>query len=105
MNKKGVCVIRFIVIYDIPVEFDPIRKKISDILLSYYLIRLNYSVFFGELTYNKAEEVALKLEKVMKNVPGDVRIIPICKSCHSKVITIKSKFGDGYKVIEDILSM
>jgi CRISPR-associated endonuclease Cas2 len=97
--------IRFIIIYDIPVEFDPIRKKISDLLLSYYLIRLNYSVFFGKLTYNKAEEIALKLEKMMKKVPGDVRLIPICKECHSKAITVKSKFGEGYKVIEDILSM
>ncbi|MBD3213210.1 MAG: CRISPR-associated endonuclease Cas2 [Candidatus Lokiarchaeota archaeon] len=96
---------KFIVIYDIPVEFDPIRTKISDILLSYYMVRLNYSVFFGELTFNKAEEIALKLKKLMKKVPGDVRIIPICKSCHSKVITVKSKFGDGYKIIEDILSM
>ncbi|MEJ2250042.1 MAG: CRISPR-associated endonuclease Cas2 [Candidatus Lokiarchaeota archaeon] len=91
--------------YDIPVEFDPIRKKISDLLLSYYLIRLNFSVFFGELTYNRAEEIALKLKKMMKKVPGDVRLIPICNKCHSRAITVKSKFGEGYKVIEDLLSM
>ncbi|MHA1148576.1 MAG: CRISPR-associated endonuclease Cas2 [Promethearchaeota archaeon] len=96
---------RYIIVYDIPIEFDPIRKKLSDILLSYYLVRLNYSVFFGELTTNRMEELALKLEKLMKKVPGDVRIIPVCKSCHSKVVTIKSKFGEGYKIIEDILSM
>ncbi len=96
---------RYIIIYDIPVEFDPIRKTLSDILLSYYLVRLNYSVFFGELTTNRAEELALKLEKLMKKVPGDVRMIPICKTCHSKAITIKSKFGEGYKIIEDILAM
>ncbi len=97
--------IKFIIIYDIPVEFDPIRTKISDLLLSYYLIRLNYSVFFGNLTYNIAEEIALKLKKLMKKIPGDVRIIPICKSCYSKAICVKSKFGEGYKIIEDILSM
>jgi hypothetical protein len=57
------------------------------------------------LTYNLAEEIALKLEKLMKNVPGDVRIIPICNKCHGKIITVKSKFGEGYKIIEDILSM
>ena len=96
---------RFIIIYDIPVEFDPFRTKISNILLSYNLIRLNYSVFFGELTFNHAEEIALRLKKLLKDVPGDVRIIPICKKCHSKVITVKSKFGEGYKIIEDILSM
>ncbi len=96
---------RFIIIYDIPIEFDPIRAKISNVLLSYNLIRLNFSVFFGKLTYNLAEEIALRLKKIMGKVPGDVRIIPICKSCHSKVITVKSKFANGYKMIEDILSM
>ena len=96
---------RFIIIYDIPIEFNPIRAKISDMLLSYNMIRLNYSVFFGEFSFNLAEEIALKLEKLTKKVPGDVRIIPICKACHAKVITIKSKFGEGYKIIEDVLSM
>jgi len=96
---------KFIIIYDIPIEFDPIRAKISNVLLSYNLIRLNFSVFFGNLTYNLAEEIALRLKKIMEKVPGDVRIIPICKSCHSKAITVKSKFANGYKLIEDILSM
>ncbi len=96
---------KFIIIYDIPIEFDPIRAKISNVLLSYNLIRLNFSVFFGNLTYNLAEEIALRLKKIMGKVPGDVRIIPICKSCHSKAITVKSKFANGYKMIEDILSM
>jgi len=103
--KKKVTNIKVIIIYDIPVEFDPIRTKISDLLLSYYMIRLNFSVFFGNLTYNKVEEIALKLKSIMKKVPGDVRVIPICKKCYSKAITVKSKFGDGYKIIEDVLSM
>lgn len=96
---------RYLVIYDIPVEHDPLRKKISDILLSYNMIRLNYSVFFGEITKNRAEEIALKLEKVVKKIKADVRIIPICKHCHQNVITIKSKFEEGHKIIEDVLSM
>lgn len=99
------CVIKYIIIYDIPVEFDLYRTKISNMLLSYNLIRLNYSVFFGELTRNRAEEIALKLKKLLKNVPGDVRLIPVCKKCHENVLTVKSKFGEGYKIIEDILSM
>lgn len=73
--------------------------------MSYNLIRLNFSVFFGELTKNHAEEIALKLNKILKKVPGDVRLIPVCKTCHENVITVKSKFGDGYKIIKDILSM
>ena len=96
---------KFIIVYDIPVEFDRIRTKISDTLLSYNLLRLNYSVFFGELTFNVAEEIALRLKKMMENVPGDVRIIPICQACYDKAITVKSKFGEGYKIIEDMLSM
>ncbi|MGQ4876911.1 MAG: CRISPR-associated endonuclease Cas2, partial [Promethearchaeia archaeon] len=48
---------KFLVIYDIPVEFDSFRTKISNILLSYNMVRLNYSVFFGELTFTKAEEI------------------------------------------------
>ena len=95
----------FIIVYDIPVEYDLFRTKISNLLLSYNLIRLQYSVFYGELTYNLAEEIALRLGKLLKKVPGDVRIIPICKQCHDKAITVKSKFGEGFKIIEDILAM
>ncbi|MHA1375517.1 MAG: CRISPR-associated endonuclease Cas2 [Promethearchaeota archaeon] len=93
---------RYIVIYDIPVDFDKIRTKISDILLNYCMLRLNYSVFFGELSTNHAEEIALKLEKVMKKVPGDVRIIPICNSCCRKAIVVKSKFEEGFKFVKEL---
>lgn len=93
---------RYIVIYDIPVQFDRIRTKISDILLNYCLMRLNYSVFFGEISTNRAEEIALKLKKVMEKVPGDIRIIPICNSCYEKAIVVKSKFEEGYKPIKDL---
>lgn len=96
---------KFIIVYDIPTEYDLVRTKISNMLLSYSLIRLNFSVFFGDLTFNLAEEIALKLKKLTKNFSCDVRIIPICKSCHEKAITVKSKFGEGYKIIEDILAM
>ncbi|MGV9172820.1 MAG: CRISPR-associated endonuclease Cas2 [Promethearchaeia archaeon] len=96
---------RYIIIYDIPIEFDNIRTQISDMLLSYNLVRLQYSVFFGRLSKSLVEEVELRLKKRMKDVPGDVRIIPVCNKCHSKAITIKSKFEDGYKTIEDILAL
>ena len=96
---------KFLVIYDIPVEHDPIRTRISNILLSYNLIRLNYSVFYGDLTYNLAEEISLKIGKLLKKISGDVRIFPICKACQERIIVVKSKFEDGYKFIEDILSM
>jgi CRISPR-associated endonuclease Cas2 len=67
---------------------------------------LNYSVFFGRLTHNLAEEIALKLKKLLKKIKGcDVRIIPVCKNCHQNAITVKSKFEEGYKIIEDILSL
>ncbi len=96
---------RYLIIYDIPVEHDPVRKKISDLLLSYGMVRLNYSVFYGELTRSKAEEIAIRLDRVVKKIEADVRVIPVCNSCHQNVITVKSKFADGYKIIEDILSM
>lgn len=96
---------KYIIVYDIPTEFDPFRKKISDLLLSYNLVRMQYSVFYGQLTRNLAEEIALKLKKILKKVPGDVRIFPICGKCQSKIIVVKSKFEEGYKVIEDILAM
>ncbi|MHA1727660.1 MAG: CRISPR-associated endonuclease Cas2 [Promethearchaeota archaeon] len=94
---------RYLVIYDIPVEYDPIRKKISDLLLSYNMVRLNYSVFYGILTKNRAEEIAMRLERIVKKIEADVRVIPVCNACHQNVITVKSKFKDGYKIIEDIL--
>jgi len=97
---------KYIIVYDVPVDYDLYRKKISDILLSYNLIRLNYSVFFGELTRNLAEEIALKFRKLLKKIDGcDVRIIPVCEKCHRNAITVKSKFEEGHKIIEDILSM
>jgi len=97
--------LKFLIIYDIPVEFDSFRTKISNILLSYNMVRLNYSVFFGELTFTKAEEIGLKLGKLLKDVPGDVRIFPICKKCHERVITVKSKFEKGFNLIKEILAL
>ncbi|MHA1724270.1 MAG: CRISPR-associated endonuclease Cas2 [Promethearchaeota archaeon] len=96
---------KFLIIYDIPIEHDPIRTKISKLLLSYNLIRLNYSVFYGDLTYNLAENIAIKLEKLVKNISGDVRIFPICNSCEKKIIVVKSKFESGFNIIKDLLSL
>ncbi len=68
-----------IVTYDVP--DDRLRAKIAARLFGYGLMRLQKSVFIGEMSRNKAEMLALELEDMVGGEPADIRIFPVCERC------------------------
>jgi len=72
MNEHGTAVI-----YDIP--NDRIRTQVSEACLDYGLDRFQYSAFFGQLTRNKREELFLKLQAIVGDMPGKLLVQPICE--------------------------
>jgi CRISPR-associated protein Cas2 len=94
------------VIYD--VSDNLLRTKISEKCKDYGLKRLQKSAFFGELDKNTAEMLAVDIENILQSerATGDdcVFILPECKECISKKITIgkgfdENEFKDKYYVI------
>jgi benzoyl-CoA reductase/2-hydroxyglutaryl-CoA dehydratase subunit BcrC/BadD/HgdB len=88
-----------------PAWFRPSRERLD------YLIELAREfnvdgIIWYQLMYRSSYDIqSFYFEKMLKKVKADVRLIPICQSCYNRAITVKSKFEDGCKLIEDILSM
>ncbi|MHA1252565.1 MAG: CRISPR-associated endonuclease Cas2 [Candidatus Helarchaeota archaeon] len=78
----------YLVTYDVPQEYPKLRNRIVNILKGWGLIRIQYSVFIGNLTKNNAEAVALQITSVAKGLPMDVRIFRICKNCIENSIIV-----------------
>ncbi|MHB1653902.1 MAG: CRISPR-associated endonuclease Cas2 [Desulfitobacteriaceae bacterium] len=67
---------RTLVIYDI-VE-DKLRNKVANKCKDYGLTRIQYSAFFGELTTNRREELAMALRKILGRAWGRIHFFPMC---------------------------
>jgi len=65
-----------VVLYDIP--HDRTRTKVSNKCLDFGLVRFQYSAFFGQLTRNRREELALVLERLIEVYGGSIALIPVC---------------------------
>lgn len=78
------------VFYDIP--DDRVRLKVADVLKDYGLIRLQKSVFEGDLTYNRAHELSMVLDRVIGNAEGDVRIVFVPSSFLDKIIVVRELY-------------
>lgn len=81
----------YIVTYDVPQEFNPVRTRVARILKNWGLERLQYSVFIGELTRNEAETIAMQIKDVLHALPADIRMIPICKNCRDQILVVSEK--------------
>lgn len=75
------------VFYDIP--DDRIRLKVADALKDYGLLRLQKSVFVGQLSRNRAEELSEYLRDIIGSKEADVRIIFSPPSYQRKNIIVK----------------
>ena len=82
------------VVYDIP--NDKIRSKVSNSLKDYGLRRIQKSVFEGDLSYNRAEELSYVIDRILGDEEGDVRIIFVPPSFVDKVIIVREMY-----VVED----
>lgn len=65
-----------LVSYDI-VE-DKVRRKVFEACKDYGLTHVQYSLFFGNLTQNRREELFQRLRRIIGRQEGKVLICPIC---------------------------
>ncbi|MCW5934938.1 MAG: CRISPR-associated endonuclease Cas2 [Fimbriimonadia bacterium] len=75
---------KIFIIYDI--VSNKVRKKIADTCLDYGLQRIQYSTFEGELSSNRRQEIALKLEKRLGKSEGSVLVIGLCEKCDERIV-------------------
>ncbi len=75
-----------LLIYDI--EEDRLRNKISDVCKDFGLERIQYSAFFGELTRNHREELALRCERILEDQNAKVLIQPVCERDRTAAIDL-----------------
>ena len=77
---------RVILVYDI-VDDKP-RSKIADACLDYGLDRIQYSVFVGRLSRNLQEELMLRIDELLLETAGKVKLIPISEDDWRKTLEI-----------------
>lgn len=91
----------YIVSYDIP--DDNKRTKIANICKNHGLERLQYSVFAGKTTQNMIETLVLRAKEVLDRSLGAVIVVPICKNCLEKIISLGRR-QVGKKSIEQLIA-
>lgn len=64
-----------VVIFD--VQEDKVRNKVADVCLNYGLERIQYSAFFGKISRNHRQELALRIQGEIGKAVARVRIIPV----------------------------
>jgi CRISPR-associated protein Cas2 len=64
-----------LLLYDI--EEDRLRNRVSQLCLDYGLERIQFSAFFGRLTRNMREELALRLLREVEKENCRIRLIPV----------------------------
>ena len=96
INCGGVFMLK-LVVYDIPVEYDPIRNKLAKLLQNYGLERIQKSVFIGKLSNNNTENLAIDINKLLGDIDADVRIFSICSKCLESSIVVREGSTSGYQ--------
>lgn len=76
-----------VVAYDI--ENDRTRLQIADILQYYGLMRIQYSVFAGEIPSNKINELSSLLFDSNLAETDNITVFPLCRECQDKVLTLE----------------
>lgn len=81
-----------LVIYDI--VDDKLRTKVANKCKDYGLTRIQYSAFFGEMTTNRREELALIIRKVLGKHWGRIHFFPMCDRDLRLMKTIDVGYGE-----------
>ncbi|MHA1305147.1 MAG: CRISPR-associated endonuclease Cas2 [Candidatus Heimdallarchaeaceae archaeon] len=71
-----------LVCYDI--VDNEVRKKVGDICQNKGLPRVQYSVFYGDMTKNRAEELELEIKDEIKGEEAIILILELCEKCTKK---------------------
>jgi len=64
-----------VLLYDI--EDDRLRNRVAQICLDYGLERIQFSAFFGRITRNLREQIALRILNEVEKQNARVRIMPV----------------------------
>lgn len=76
-----------IVAYDI--ENNKLRTEIAELLRYYGLVRIQYSVFAGEISASHLSKLPSELFAMDLGEEDNITIIPLCEKCKSSVESIK----------------
>lgn len=78
---------QYLAAYD--VTDNDLRNLTADLLKNAGMERIQYSVFYGELTRNEAEELAIQFKEQTLDHKAQLILIPICETCSKKqIVTI-----------------
>ena len=84
-------------IYDI--TDNSLRYRVCETCKDFGLFRVQKSVFFGELEADKTDSILDKMEDIMndenKTEHDSVLILPVCRSCLSKMLVTGRMFDAG----------
>lgn len=64
-----------LLIYDI--SHDRTRTRIASACEDYGLDRIQFSAFYGRLSLNHQEELMLRLQRLLGDLPGRIQLFPI----------------------------
>jgi CRISPR-associated protein Cas2 len=98
---------RYIVVYDVPSTDDPLRRKIATACKNYGLLRLQYSMFWGNLSKAEVRALAFECRDLIGDTPTDIRFIAVCNACCDRsfaiVNNIKITEKDPIKILANPL--
>ena len=90
------------VIYDI--SKDRTRTKIADRCLDFGLLRVQKSVFLGEIPPNRVDEIIQFSQELLNLETDAVYVFPMCREDFSKVQIVGQGF-DKKRVADEVLTM
>lgn len=81
-----------LVIYDI--VDDKLRIKVANKCKDYGLGRIQYSAFFGDMTTNRREELAMALRKLLGKHWGRIHFFPMCDKDLRLMTVVEVGYGE-----------
>ncbi len=84
-----------VVVYDI--SDDKYRLRVAEACKDYGLEHIQYSAFEGDLSFNRREELILRLKKTLGQHEGNIQIYVVCEKdlALRTVIDVPAKALDG----------
>jgi len=81
------------VFYDI--TEDSTRNKVASLCLDYGLMRVQKSVFCGEISQKTLSELSGRIRKTVEGTGGEesVMFLPVCENCIAGVISVGKPFS------------
>ena len=72
----------YLLCYDI--VDDDLRQRVAETCMNNGLVRIQYSVFFGNISRNKAESTLMQIKDQIKEKDAIVLLIELCEKCAKK---------------------